>query len=56
MWFNNPRDKAVKRRSNKILILNGYENIDRNICFSLKKDNRPRGHEVALVKISVDWI
>ena len=31
-------------------ILNGYENIDRNIFFSLKKDNRTRGHEVALVK------
>ena len=31
-------------------ILNGYENIDRNICFSLKKDNITRGHEVTLVK------
>ena len=31
-------------------ILNGYENIDRNILFSLKKDNRTRGHEVKLVK------
>ena len=31
-------------------ILNGYENIDRNIFFSLKKDNRTRGHEVTLVK------
>ena len=31
-------------------ILNGYENIDRNIVFSLKKDNRTRGHEVTLVK------
>ena len=30
-------------------ILNGYENIDRNIFFSLKKD-RTRGHEVTLVK------
>ena len=26
-------------------ILNGYENIDRNV-FSLKKDSRTRGHEV----------
>ena len=32
-------------------ILNGYENIDRNMFFSLKKDNITRGHEVALVKI-----
>ena len=31
-------------------ILNGHENIDRNILFSFKKDNRTRGHEVALVK------
>ena len=25
-------------------VLNGYENIDRNVFFSLKKDNRTRGH------------
>ena len=31
-------------------ILNGYENIDRNMFFSLKKDIRTRGHEVKLVK------
>ena len=31
-------------------ILNGYENIDRNMFFSLKKDSRTRGHEVTLVK------
>ena len=31
-------------------ILNAYENIDINIFFSLKKDNRTRGHEVILVK------
>ena len=31
-------------------ILNGYENIDRNMFFSLKKDSRTRGHEVQLVK------
>ena len=31
-------------------ILNGYENIDRNLFFSLKKDSRTRGHEVKLVK------
>ena len=27
-------------------ILNGYENIDRNMFFSLKKDGRTREHEV----------
>ena len=31
-------------------ILNAYEYIDRNISFSLKKDNRTGGHEVTLVK------
>ena len=31
-------------------ILNGYENIDRNMFFSLKKDSRTRRHEVKLVK------
>ena len=30
--------------------LNGYENIDRNMFVSLKKDSRTRGHEVKLVK------
>ena len=31
-------------------IYNGYENIDRNMFFSFKKDSRTRGHEVKLVK------
>ena len=26
-------------------MLNGYGNIDRNMFFSLKKDNRTRGHD-----------
>ena len=33
-----------------VKILNGYENIDRNMVFSFKKDSRTRGHEVTLVK------
>ena len=37
-------------RGDKFKILNEYENIDRNIFFSLKRDNRTRGHEVTLVK------
>ena len=32
-------------------VLNEYENIDRNIFFSFKKDNRTRGHHVTLVKV-----
>ena len=31
-------------------ILNRYENIDRDMFFSLKKNSRTRGHEVKLVK------
>ena len=31
-------------------ILNGYEHIDRNVFFSLKKDSRTRGHDVKLIK------
>ena len=31
-------------------ILNGHENIDRNMLFSLRKDCRTRRHEVTLVK------
>jgi len=31
-------------------ILNGFENVDRNYLFSIKKDCRTRGHDVALVK------
>ena len=33
-----------------VQILNGYENIDRNMFFSLKKNSRTRGHEKKLVK------
>ena len=31
-------------------ILNRYDNIDRNMFLSLKKDNRARGHGATLVK------
>ena len=31
-------------------IINGYENIDRNIFFSFKEDRRTREHEVTLAK------
>ena len=45
--------KARKLKGDQIevfKILNGYENIDRNMFFSLKKEMRTRGHEVKLVK------
>ena len=31
-------------------ILNGYENIDRNIFFTIKEVRRTRGHEIALAE------
>ena len=31
-------------------ILNGYENIDRNICFLVKEERRTRGHGITLAK------
>ena len=31
-------------------IVNGYENVDRNMFFKLKEGSRTRGHEAALVK------
>ena len=31
-------------------ILNGYENIERNICFSAKEEGRTRGHGVTIAK------
>ena len=31
-------------------LLNGYENIDRNMYISFKKHSRTRGHDVKLVK------
>ena len=30
--------------------MNGYENIDRNIFFSVKEERRTRGHGVTLTK------
>ena len=51
MWFNNPKEKRLSRDQNEVFkILNWYENIDRNMFFSLKKDSKTRGHEVTLVK------
>ena len=50
MWFYNSRDRLRGDQIEVFKILNGYENIDRNMFFSLKKDSRTRGHEVKLVK------
>ncbi len=38
MRFNNTRDQEIEKRSVEVFkILNGYENIDRNIFFQLRK-------------------
>ena len=31
-------------------IVNGYEDVDRNMFFKLKESSRTRGHKAALVK------
>ena len=51
MQIDNTGDQEIKMGSFKIL--NGFENVDRNTFFSIKKNSRTRGHEVALV-INVD--
>ena len=40
MWFNNTRNQEIEIRSDRSIfkILNGYENIDRNIVFSVKEN------------------
>ena len=43
-WANRP----VRRNNGEDYVI--YENIHRNIFFSLKNDSRTRGHEVTLVK------
>ena len=52
-----PETRHLRRCKTEVFkILNGYENIDRNIkililmFFSFKKDNRTREHEVTLIK------
>ena len=34
-------------------ILNGYENIDRNMFFSVKEERRTRGHGITLANKAV---
>ena len=49
MWF----DKTRRLRGDQIeifKIVNGYEDVDRNMFFKLKEGSRTRGHKAALVK------
>ena len=52
MWFDNTRDQGTKRRPKieVFKIVNGYEDVDRNMFFKLKEGSRTRGHKAALVK------
>ena len=46
-------DKLVRLRGDQIEvfnIVNGYEDVDRNMFFKLKEGSRTRGHKAALVK------
>ena len=36
-------------------IVNGYEDIDRNMFFKFKEGSRTRGHKAAWLRNSVDW-
>ena len=45
MWFDNTGDQIEVFK-----IVNGYEDVDRNMFFKLKESSRTRGHKAALVK------
>ena len=52
MWFDNTRDQW-RLRGDQIevfKIVNGYEDVDRNMFFKLKEGSRTRGHKATLVK------
>ena len=46
MWFKNTRSDQKEIRK----ILNGHENIDRNIFFTVKEERRTRENGVTLAK------
>ena len=48
--FYNTGNQEIERIE-IIKMLNGYENIDRNIYLSVNEDRRTRGHEVTLAKV-----
>ena len=51
MWFDSTRDQETKRRPKEMFkIVNGYEDVDRNMFFKLKEGSRTRWHKTALVK------
>ena len=46
----NANMKVSERQIEVFKILNGYENIDSNICFEIKESKITRGHNFTLVK------
>ena len=52
MWFNKTLETR-RLRGDQIEVfkmVNGYEDVDRNMFFKLKKGSRTREHKAALVK------
>ena len=49
MWIDNTRNAKIGQIE-VFKILNGYENIDSNIFFEIKKSKITRGHNFTLVK------
>ena len=52
MWTDNTRNAKIKGeiKIEVFKILNGYENIDSNICVEIKESKITRGHDFKLVK------
>ena len=51
MWINNTRPRRLRGDQIEVYkILNGYENIDRNVFSSVKEERRTRGHGIKLAK------
>ena len=50
MWFDNIRRRLRGDQIDMFKIVNGYEDVDRNMFFKLKESIRSRGHKAALVK------
>ena len=45
MRFDNTIDQETKRRQIEVFkMVNGYEDVDRNMFFKLKEGSRTRGH------------
>ena len=50
MWFDNTRDRRLRGDQIEVFkIVNGYEDVDRNMFFKLK-GSRTRGHKAVSVK------